>query len=212
VRKLYNEETAWKFINSSIGLPYGYHNLFFGWLDTPEDNWVPPLSPQIIQVAFALLDRLAPAVADKVWNEPLNQRLNTKGLSTAEIYKQAQAKGLSFGELISIPEQDDWVYSDGPSMVCCSFVLRVYKAAGLFGDMTDTLQGTEFTNRDVFQLNIFDDQVPEDCKKNDPDIPYCQILGKYRLKLDYFNSVEPYEHMCEQCPTIPPLYQYPPKC
>lgn len=38
-------------------------------------------------------------------------------------------------------EQDDWVYSDGPSMVCSSFVVGVYKAAGLFGDLS--IQATE---------------------------------------------------------------------
>jgi len=39
---------------------------------------------------------------------------------------------MTIDELFSIPENDDWVYSDGPSMVCSAFVTGVYKAAGLF--------------------------------------------------------------------------------
>jgi len=43
------------------------------------------------------------------------------------------------------PEQDDWVYPDGKSMVCDVFVLEVYKAAGVFGSPPLNFQATEFT-------------------------------------------------------------------
>lgn len=56
-------------------------------------------------------------------------------------------------ELFNIPEQDGWIYSDGPSYVCSAFVAGVYKAAGLFDGFT--VQATEFTPRDVYQLNFF---------------------------------------------------------
>lgn len=42
---------------------------------------------------------------------------------------------MTFGELIAIPENDDWVYSDGKSMVCSSFVTAIYKAGGLFNGL-----------------------------------------------------------------------------
>jgi len=32
-------------------------------------------------------------------------------------------------------EKDEWVYSDGYSMVCSAFVAAVYKNGGLFGDL-----------------------------------------------------------------------------
>jgi len=34
-------------------------------------------------------------------------------------------------------EYDDWVYYDGKSMVCSSFVVEFWKAGGVFGNLTD---------------------------------------------------------------------------
>lgn len=42
---------------------------------------------------------------------------------------------MTFGDLMAIPENDDWVYSDGKSLVCCCFVVSMYKAGGLFDGM-----------------------------------------------------------------------------
>ena len=44
-------------------------------------------------------------------------------------------RGMTFGDLISIPEKDGWIYSDGPSYVCSSFVAAVYKSGGLLPDL-----------------------------------------------------------------------------
>ena len=38
-------------------------------------------------------------------------------------------------------------------------------------------------------------QVPEKCKKNDPTLPYCQIMGNYLMELPYYATIEPYAHM-----------------
>jgi hypothetical protein len=45
-----------------------------------------------------------------------------------------------------LPHQDAWRYSGNLSMVCDVLVCEVYKAAGVFGNLTDTFQCTEFTN------------------------------------------------------------------
>ena len=42
---------------------------------------------------------------------------------------------MTFGELMAIPERDEWIYSDGYSMVCSCFVVAMYKAGGLFQGM-----------------------------------------------------------------------------
>lgn len=42
---------------------------------------------------------------------------------------------MDLNELVSIPEKDEWVYSDGASMVCSSFVAGMLRAAGIFGDL-----------------------------------------------------------------------------
>jgi len=42
---------------------------------------------------------------------------------------------MTFTDLFVAVEKDEWIYSDGPSMVCSSFVIGAYKAGGLFGDL-----------------------------------------------------------------------------
>ena len=61
---------------------------------------------------------------------------------------------MSLLDVMTIVEEDGWWYSDGYSYVCSSFVLAEYKAAGILGDLD--VQGTEFTPKDVYELNIFD--------------------------------------------------------
>ena len=58
---------------------------------------------------------------------------------------ETEKRGSSFDELLTIPEQDDWIYSDGKSTSCISFVLEMYKEAGLFDPIADSIQVTEFT-------------------------------------------------------------------
>lgn len=52
---------------------------------------------------------------------------------------------MSFDQLLTIPEQDEWVYSDGKSTTCVSFILAMYKEAGVFAPFTESIQVTEFT-------------------------------------------------------------------
>lgn len=68
-----------------------------------------------------------------------------QGLGLSEILVEVERRGSSFGELLAIPEQDDWIYSDGKSASCIAYVLGVYKEAGLFGSISDSIQITEFT-------------------------------------------------------------------
>lgn len=42
------------------------------------------------------------------------------------------------GDLMAIPEIDGWVYNDGESYVCSSFVAAVYRAGGLLVDIEGT--------------------------------------------------------------------------
>lgn len=43
-------------------------------------------------------------------------RLGTTGLDLAQCADEAAARNLTVAALIALPEQDGWVYSDGPSM------------------------------------------------------------------------------------------------
>ena len=62
-----------------------------------------------------------------------------------EILVETERRGLSFDQLLTIPEQDEWVYSDGKSTTCVAFILAMYKEAGVFGPIADSIQVTEFT-------------------------------------------------------------------
>jgi len=77
--------------------------------------------------------------------QTLNYRLGTTGLSINQCYMEAAKKGLTFEDLVTLPEQDAWTFQDangqnGPSMVCDVFVMRMWKAAGVFGALNDEIQ------------------------------------------------------------------------
>ena len=45
------------------------------------------------------------------------------------------------------------------------------------------------------------------CGVADPmNTEYCQILGKYRMALPHFNTIEPFARMRERCPSMAPNY------
>ena len=123
----------------------------------------------------------------------------------------AAEKSMSVQDVMAMVEIDGWEYTgneprDGLSYVCSAFVAALYKAGGLFGDLS--IQATEFTPRDVYSLNFFDltYERPDACVAADPTLPYCQLLGKYRLVLPGYSSVEVYDHMNETCKINWPEY------
>ena len=58
---------------------------------------------------------------------------------------ETERRGMSFDQLLTIPEQDEWIYSDGKSTTCVAFILAMYKEAGIFAPFTESIQVTEFT-------------------------------------------------------------------
>lgn len=52
---------------------------------------------------------------------------------------------MTFDQLLTIPEQDGWVYNDGKPATCVAFILEMYKEAGILGPMSNSIQVTEFT-------------------------------------------------------------------
>jgi hypothetical protein len=51
----------------------------------------------------------------------------------------------------------------------------MWKAAGLFANYTDAINCGEFTNTDVYKLDVFEKNFerPEACVKADPDNQLC---------------------------------------
>jgi len=72
-------------LKSVEGLPYGYHNFIFGWIDTPDKN-IPPITDlDFLYVAFSVLHTLIPSGINSLIGEALNKRLDTVNLSLYDI-------------------------------------------------------------------------------------------------------------------------------
>uniref|UniRef100_A0A0A9CT09 Uncharacterized protein n=1 Tax=Arundo donax TaxID=35708 RepID=A0A0A9CT09_ARUDO len=215
VRARFNESAAWDFARSMYGKPYGYHNMIFSWIDTMSDNYPPPLDANLVMAIMSIWTRLQPHYASNMWNEALNKRLGTEKLDLHGIITETEKRGMSFNQLLTIPEQDDWEYSDGKSTTCVAFILSMYKAAGVFTPFTESIQVTEFTIRDAYMLKIFEDnqtRLPSWCNAASDRLPFCQILGEYKMDLPEYNTIEPYANMNENCPSSPPAYNRPSRC
>jgi len=217
-RAKFNSTSAYEFFQTVQGLPYGFHNFLFGWIDTGANNFpcIPPnytecLSLEAVQVAAGLMNGISPPIAKKMWIEAFNFRLGTELNTTSEIFQYATQQGITFEELIDIPEQDSWIYPDGKSMVCDVFVCNMWRAGGIVGD---DFQCAELTPRDVYSMNVFDTNWtrPSQCVEADPGLPYCQLGGNYRLNLPGYNTITPYANMGNNCPGIPPFYDRPQGC
>ncbi|KAH7674589.1 hypothetical protein IHE45_08G084200 [Dioscorea alata] len=213
LRMKFNESAAWAYARSMSGKPYGYHNMIFSWIDTVAENYPPPLDSNLVMSIMSMWTRIQPSYAANMWNEALNKRLGTEELDLHGIIAETERRGMTFDQLLTIPEQDDWVYSDGKSTTCVAFILEMYKEAGILGPMSNSIQVTEFTIRDAYMLKIFENnrtQLPSWC--TDESLPFCQILGEYRMELPEYNTIEPYARMNENCPSLPPTYVRPARC
>lgn len=214
VRASFNEAAAIDFFRSVEGVDYGYQNMLWGWIDTLYDNYscVPSdfssvcLTWEAVETLFATIDRHIPEISAQMWNQAWNKRIGTVGLSTAEIYQAASVDSAINSRTIPImPELDAWTYNttrydvpvEAPQLVCCVFVCNVWKSAGVFEGM-DVNCG-ELTNLDDYSLSIFEDK-------------FTQIMGKYTLNLNRYNSKVPFSHMAEMCPSKGPDYIQDPTC
>jgi hypothetical protein len=66
-------------------------------------------------------------------------------LDLYDMLAETEKRGIAFDQLLTIPEQDEWVYSDGKSTTCVAFILAMYKEAGILGPISSAIQVTEFT-------------------------------------------------------------------
>ncbi|KAK6934437.1 hypothetical protein RJ641_034592 [Dillenia turbinata] len=109
----------------------------------------------------------------------LNKRLGTQDLTLPEILVETEKREISFDQLLTIPEQDDWVYSDGKSASCIAFVLEMYKEAGLFDPIASSILVTEFMVKDAYTLKFFENnssRLPKWCNDRDTvKLLFCQI-------------------------------------
>ena len=93
-----------------------------------------------------------------------------QNLSLPEVLVEIEKRGSSFDEMLTIPEQDDWLYNDGKSTSCVAFILEMYKEAGLFDPIASSIQVTEFTVSPLRASNL--DQDVTICKPSILDYQY----------------------------------------
>lgn len=127
----FNETAVYEWFKTVEGMPYGYHNFMFGWIDTVSENYPPVLQAELLPIAMRLVEKVIPSAIETIFTLALNKRLNTTDLNVAEIAAECANRNLTVGDVMTWVEQDDWVYPDGYSMVCSSFVAACYKRSGI---------------------------------------------------------------------------------
>ncbi|KAL7249321.1 hypothetical protein ACSBR1_011471 [Camellia fascicularis] len=116
------------------------------------------------------------------------------------IMKEAERHGSSFDELLTIPEQDDWIYSDGKSTSCVVFILEMYKEAGLFDPIANSIQVIEFTIKDAYTLKFFENSYKPACQvvqwrgqREVPLLPNSREVSNGTTWIQYDGSIPAYE-------------------
>jgi len=207
-RSKFNATKAVEFYKSVAGNMYGYQNFMWGWIDTPEGNWPGKLTTELFTtVLIPVLEQFAPDLLHLAAIKAFNNRLNTNYSTMADVYDELDRRSMSFADLITMPELDSYRYDGKPAMVCSDFVTQMLKTGGVFDDVI--INGNEFHPRDVYELNIYETSstgrnYPAACYADGP-VNYCQLVGDYVLRFPDYNTIKPYNHMNEKCPSTYPL-------
>jgi len=162
--KKFDADKAIEYFNAHEGLPYGFHNFLYGWVDTPDGDW-PPLLPQsFAPVLFSMVEHFAPKIAFNFFTQALNKRMGIMDesqtpMNITEIAVAAAAQNMRIEDVMAMPEIDGWEYygegaRDGESMVCSVLVTALYKAGGLYDDLE--INATEFHPLDAYSMNFYD--------------------------------------------------------
>merc|ERR1712130_669259 len=232
-----NISAAWDFIDSMMGIDYGYEVVLTGLIDTLYDNMPCAnkggshcLEPEHLELLMSVVERLSEEAA-RILKPAIMQRAGVQfdhPTGILEAYYQAHLTGVDPTELALIPEQDGWLYPTtregtptiSPVMICNVFVCNVWKTAGLFAEIGDQINCGETSVNDNYRLAHYSTApVPDLCKDVDPENPLCQVLGRFSLRLDSqpgvlprFNYIEAKEGMFENCPSLAPDYLAPTDC
>lgn len=107
-------EKANKFIDSMMGVDYGFEVLLVSLIDSADRSF--PclkndicLNSEFLEILFTNLERYIP-LATRTWKPAMNNRINTTDLPLYEVYYQAEKLGISTKALPALPEKDGWLY------------------------------------------------------------------------------------------------------
>lgn len=180
-------------------------------MDTPDRN-VPEFIPQdFFVILFSILEKLNPEQIRVMVAEGINMRLNTTNLTIPKLVAEAARRNMTIEEVIAMPEKEEYTYSNGKNYICSSIVVKYLKEAGIFDGLN--IESPEFTPYDVYMLKIYDtENLPKICQEKNPELPFCLLAGKYLIDPKGYNSIIPYSHMNERCPSAAPHYERPDNC
>lgn len=238
----FNLSSAWSWVNKTLGNAYSYETFLLSWIDNagypgnfprfPPDFVSRGLTAEALELFFWNLNAVAPMAVNFFMGQALNHRVGTwnsnGGLGFAETLQAAGEKSkaagkpvsnASFANLLTIPEQDDWLYNTTrrgtkgslllPAQVCSTFAMNVLRHGGVFDTTSRNFYAAEQDCWDVYSLAIFDDtQIGENrpsiCKQADPANPLCQLTGGFTFYLQTsqnggFNSRRPFSYMGIRC-------------
>lgn len=87
MRNKFNNTAAVEWFKTVEGLPYGYHNFLFGWIDTEKNNLPHILDINFVYSIFTLIEKFIPSVSTSLIGEAVNQRLRTHNLTLVQAYE-----------------------------------------------------------------------------------------------------------------------------
>jgi hypothetical protein len=214
----FNEGKFWNWFKQVQGMPYGYHSMLYSFLDTyPLRNLPQPIDNAMLTWFTTAFDRILPNTTEGVsiyalFTEGLNHRLGGFCPDMKCVMGKLLDKKQMLGQITAMPEQDVWKFDGGNfSMVCSIFVARAWNEGMASG--WPSYQGGEQTPKDNYQMQIYDANRfnAQNCPNglmSDPtgNGKYCQLMGKYKLPLNGYNTIPPYSKMNEACPAQWPDY------
>lgn len=192
-------------------------------LDTPNDNFPPPLTADTFFMLLQVGDQFKHEFVHYMILEGLNKRfekyyaMSNECPDMACAFELAVRLNTTLADVMALPEVDGWLYKGKPSIVCANVVMSMLRESGVFGNMF--LTTGEFDPKDVYQLGIYESEWldrPQACWGSTglpKEVPYCQLAGRWAMELPEYNSVKPYPHMNEHCGAQPPTYhRFPDGC
>lgn len=233
----FNITAAWQFVEDHLGVDYGWEIVLMGLIDTETGNEVCVDSQKENciklphwEMVFSIMEKVSKDAA-RLFKPAIMQRGQVDfELPMVEAYYQAYlTKGVEPEKLPLIPEDDRYVYPTlrngepyvSDVSICNVFTCKVLREGGIFGDVGEEVNCGEFTVNDNYRLKISQEnfQRPSICIEWDPENPLCQVLGKYKLRLDTqpgvlprFNYVDLYPGFANACPAMSPDYLAPVDC
>jgi len=95
VAEKFDVDAARQFFSETEGLPYGFHNFIFGWIDTVRDNLPGMMADELPPVLFSLYEKINPYFTYIFYSEAIGNRLGVSGQDIAGLAATAAEQGMT---------------------------------------------------------------------------------------------------------------------